>query len=90
MNLFRETTRNIHFNSVSEKKCHSKWIWVMLWIGILCISANTYSQAKLISKVSLKNEFVKVDFDLHSGYYQVFDVKNKWLCIDSAFAHLRR
>jgi TonB-linked SusC/RagA family outer membrane protein len=37
MNLLKKTTR---------KKAK---IGVMLWIGILCISANTYSQAKLIS-----------------------------------------
>ncbi|MDR3217361.1 MAG: hypothetical protein LBU22_00015, partial [Dysgonamonadaceae bacterium] len=40
------------------------------------------------NKVSLENKFVKVDFDFHSGYYQVFDVKEKLLCIDSAYLQI--
>jgi hypothetical protein len=49
---------------------------------------NGVSVSEKGNKVSLENEFVKVDFDLLSGYYQVFDVKNKWLCFDSAFAQV--
>jgi TonB-linked SusC/RagA family outer membrane protein len=39
------------YKTKKQKKAKKipKWIGVMLWIGILCISANTYSQAKLIS-----------------------------------------
>jgi hypothetical protein len=38
--------------------------------------------------VSLQNEYVKVNFDLRGGYYQVVNVKENLICIDKAYAEV--
>ncbi|MDR1497305.1 MAG: hypothetical protein LBS59_02645 [Puniceicoccales bacterium] len=38
--------------------------------------------------VSLQNEYVKVNFDLRDGCYQVVNVKENLICIDKAYAHV--
>ncbi|MDR1523912.1 MAG: SusC/RagA family TonB-linked outer membrane protein, partial [Tannerella sp.] len=79
MNLFGKTTHqtagNNHFNPVSEKKRRSKWIWMMIWIGFLSVSANVYSQTKPVSiqaeDVSLETVLKQIESQSDFSFFYV-------------------
>jgi hypothetical protein len=68
-----------------------KTLAVLILSIVICVACNHRQKVSVSEKnqvVSLKNELVRVDFDLTSGYYQVSDLKSKTVCIDSAFLQI--
>ncbi|MDR1407508.1 MAG: hypothetical protein LBJ23_05615, partial [Tannerella sp.] len=61
-----------------------KYITVII-LGVSVCAHSCLSETRI---ASLQNGLVKVDFDLQTGYYQLFDKQRGVLCIDSAYAQI--
>jgi hypothetical protein len=74
-----------------DGKIMMKTFVILISSVIVCVACNQTQEVSASEKnqvVSLENNLVQVNFDLASGYYQIVDMQDKTLCIDSAYAQI--